>query len=153
MVTKIIFPSWSAPKNIFALTTTKNFGDLSLLKKTFDLPFEPCWLQQVHGNAVVNLDHCQDKSPLTHNSYDGSYTSESNIACVVRTADCLPILICNKNGTEIAALHGGWRSLLANIIFNGVKLFQSHPKDLLVWLGPAISQQQFADWLRRGAAG
>ncbi|MCL4122089.1 UNVERIFIED_CONTAM: hypothetical protein GTU68_010563 [Idotea baltica] len=59
------------------------------------------------------------------------------------TADCLPILLCNTAGTEVAAIHAGWRGLAAGVVSNAVKQFCSPATDLMAYFGPAISQQNF----------
>jgi YfiH family protein len=63
--------------------------------------------------------------------------------CVVRTADCLPVLLCSRDGTEIAAIHAGWRGLAAGIIEATLDAMDTPPGDLLAWFGPAISQAAF----------
>jgi hypothetical protein len=65
------------------------------------------------------------------------------VVCAVLTADCLPILLCSNDGTEVAAIHAGWRGLLNGVIASGVRYFKCRPGKLLAWLGPAISQQAF----------
>jgi YfiH family protein len=59
------------------------------------------------------------------------------------TADCLPILLCNRSGSEVAAIHAGWRGLANGIIEATVKKMQSSPEQLLAWIGPGIGQQFF----------
>jgi YfiH family protein len=150
--TSIIKAKWPAPDNIFACTTTVNFGNFGFrhnpmllsnrqkLKTKLSLAMEPVWILQVHGDKVINLDTLSSNHTP---EADGSYTQQVNHICSIVTADCLPILICSENGQEIAALHAGWRSLLKGVIKNGAALFQSPPQQLLAWLGPAISAQFF----------
>ena len=95
------------------------------------------WLEQVHSNTVVKIDDL-DCTPQA----DASYTRSRREACVVMTADCLPVLFCNKQGTQVAAAHAGWRGLASGILRNTVERFDS-PEDTLVWLGPAIGQDAF----------
>jgi YfiH family protein len=155
-----IKPDWIAPANVHAATTlrvggvsqapyaslnpaihvaddaadvTENRRKITTMLK---LPGEPKWLQQVHGNAVVECNHNHQNLIA-----DASYTQRSGIVCAILTADCLPILICNTNGTQIAAVHAGWRGLLAGIIENTVAKFQQ--QTLLAWLGPAIGPNCF----------
>ncbi len=97
------------------------------------------WLEQVHGNHVVEVDKIT-QAPVA----DGLYTQSSSLALAVMTADCLPILITDTQGTECAALHGGWRSLAAGIIERGLAHFKSPPEDCIAWLGPAIGPCHFA---------
>ena len=74
---------------------------------------------------------------------DASYTKDKNIVCAVQTADCLPLLVTNKKGTVVAAIHAGWRGLLNGVIENTIHKMNMPPNELLVWLGPAISQKHF----------
>ncbi|NOR80645.1 MAG: peptidoglycan editing factor PgeF, partial [Methyloprofundus sp.] len=67
--------------------------------------------------------------------------AKNNIVCTVLTADCLPILLCDQQGTMVAAIHGGWRGLLNGIIEN--TLVKMPDSEILAWLGPAISAQCF----------
>lgn len=138
-----IKPNWPAPDNIRAVTTTAGCNclqdiDRQLLRGQLNLPSEPIWLNQQHLIEVVDLG-AENYSVQV----DGSYTNKANIVCAVLTADCLPILLCSDNGTEIAAIHAGWRGLLNGVISSGVRHFKCQPGELFAWLGPAISQQAF----------
>ncbi|MEI6893888.1 MAG: peptidoglycan editing factor PgeF [Colwellia sp.] len=97
------------------------------------------WLQQVHGNEVVTVS-IVDERPLIA---DASITRQKNIALAIMTADCLPILLTHKKGIEVAAIHGGWRSLAANIITKTIAQMQSPPTELIAWLGPCIGKNAF----------
>jgi YfiH family protein len=149
---KFITPDWPAPLHVHALTTTRAMGFFSQgaarndtllheellvnqqgLKSTLALPSTPTYLQQVHGIDVIPLGMEQTNSLIA----DGAYTTKPNIICSVTTADCLPILLTNLQGTQVAALHAGWRGLAAGIIEQGIKTF-ANPPNLLAWLGPAI---------------
>ena len=155
----VITPNWPTPKCVKAYTTTRIGGfsqppyeslnlavhvedDLSTvlanrnhLKEALNLPGEPVWLTQPHENRVIDAH-----SPATLDT-DGAYTNEPNTICAVLTADCLPILLCNDEGTEVAALHCGWRGLSRRFIETGLKKFSSPAQNILVWLGPAIGPQ------------
>ena len=97
------------------------------------------WLTQVHGDQVAEVEQFEEQAIVA----DAAITRNKNIALAVMTADCLPILLADKAGTEIAVIHAGWRPLLANIIEKTVQKMQSQPNDLYAWLGPCISQQAF----------
>jgi YfiH family protein len=101
---------------------------------------EPRWLNQVHGNSVVVIE---PKLPSTIPTADASYTRTPSQICAVLTADCLPVLLCNREGTEAAAVHVGWRGCLAGILANTLACFQSAPSELMAWLGPAIGPEAF----------
>ena len=66
------------------------------------------WLHQVHGNNIIRLGS-RSNSEVAINTADGSYSTEANKVCVVMTADCLPLLLCDDEGRQIAAVHVGWR--------------------------------------------
>ncbi len=59
------------------------------------------------------------------------------------TADCLPVLFCNKAGSQVAAAHAGWRGLLDGILENTLAKFSDDPESILVWMGPAIGPTAF----------
>lgn len=100
------------------------------------------WLEQVHGT------HCHRVEQVSASVVaDGVWTTEPNIALAIMTADCLPVLMADRQQRVIAAIHCGWRSLAAGIIENQVQqLFQAvqvQPEDLCCWLGPCIQQAAF----------
>lgn len=128
-----IAADWPAPEKIVAGTTLRN-NDLSSLP----LPGEVCWLNQVHGKDVVTAGPFE-----TPPEADGSAGRGAGYVCAVRTADCLPVLMCSADGSVFAAAHAGWRGLAAGVIENTLAKLDVAPTDLLVWLGPAISQPSF----------
>lgn len=163
--TVYISPNWSAPDNIRAYTTTRYNGgfsespydslNLSLttgdhektvlknrqwLYQDLNLRKEPFWLKQEHSNIVVAIDHNTSSEPVTA---DASFTRDTNCICAVLTADCIPILACDKQGTIVAAIHAGWKGIARGIIEASIKALNIDPKDLLVWLGPAIGPNAF----------
>jgi polyphenol oxidase len=110
----------------------------ALIEAALELPASPQWLEQVHGRVVV--DAASDGCVRTA---DAAYAQQPGVVCAVLTADCLPLLLCNRAGTEVAAVHCGWRGLAAGIIAAALQRFRSAPEDLLAWFGPAISQEAF----------
>ncbi|WP_372943122.1 peptidoglycan editing factor PgeF [Shewanella sp.] len=115
------------------------------LRERLSLPAEPLWLEQVHGVDVVNMAHLQlSESPCDLPiKADASYSNKAGDVCAVMTADCLPVLLCNQQGTEVAAAHAGWRGLCAGIIEQTVALFNTPTTELMAYLGPAIGPQTF----------
>lgn len=95
------------------------------------------WLDQTHSTDVV------EAAPGLVEEADASWTTEPGVACAVMTADCLPVLFCDRAGTRVAAAHAGWRGLAAGILENTVAAMQVPPEELLVWLGPAIGPDAF----------
>lgn len=97
------------------------------------------WLDQVHGTTVLRAeDACE-----VLQAADASYTTLPGIACGVMTADCLPVLFCNRDGTQVAAAHAGWRGLCAGILEDTIAAFSVPACELMAWIGPAISQPHF----------
>lgn len=98
------------------------------------LPAEPGWLQQVHGTQVAVLE-ANGRIGL---QADAAYTRTPGVICAVLTADCLPVLLCDRDGREVAAVHAGWRGLSAGVIEAALEQFQTPAEQILAWLGPAI---------------
>jgi YfiH family protein len=147
-----IQPNWPAPACIKAYTTLRasEIGymqiperspgniDRALLSKTLQLPNEPIWLNQTHSTTAVPAILANDGR-----NADAVFTDETNRVCAVLTADCLPLLICNKQGTRVAAIHAGWRGLANGVIESTIEALNLPPEDILVWLGPAIGPSKF----------
>lgn len=162
MNTHWLTPHWSAPANVRAVCTTRhggvsetpfdslNLGDhvgdnpymvarnRLLVGEVLHLPTEPLWLRQVHGVAVCGMD-----TPACYPEADASVAFAPNQVCVVMTADCLPVLFCDKAGTRIAAAHAGWRGLEAGVLERTIAAMQCDPSDVLAWMGPAIGATAF----------
>src|SRR5205809_753186 len=133
-------PEWPAPKNIQAICTTVAYGNLathageqkevqsnrSKLREEFNLVFEPGWLNQTHSNFVKHIEN-PISAPISQIA-DASYTTLLGQACVILTADCLPLLICDKAGKQVAAIHAGWKGLANGVIAQTLAHF-SRPKE------------------------
>jgi len=128
-----IAADWPVPEHIVAGTTLKGEAE-----SVVPLPGKPCFLDQVHGTNVVTAGDFE-----TRPRADGSVGSGFEQVCVVRTADCLPVLVCSADGRVFAAAHAGWRGLAAGVIENTISKLAIDPTELLAWLGPAISQPSF----------
>ncbi|MGY5452304.1 peptidoglycan editing factor PgeF [Agarivorans sp. MS3-6] len=103
------------------------------------MPTKVCWLKQVHSTKVVDATRCAGQQIEA----DGSYTSRPEAACVVMTADCLPILLCDQQGTVVSAVHAGWRGLVNGVVENAVAKMNRDPATLMAWMGPAIGPSAF----------
>ncbi len=158
-----LIPDWPAPARVRSASSTRQggvsqppFGSLNLalhvgdrvtdvmrnrqrLVEKLALPGEPHWLNQLHGVTVVDLDDAPGELP----DADASTTCAANTVCAVLTADCLPVLFCDRAGTQVAAVHAGWRGLAAGILEAAVAAFAAPPEEILAWLGPAIGPQAF----------
>jgi polyphenol oxidase len=155
-----IVPDWPAPARVKAYVTTRaggvsrapfaslNLGDhvgdvpgdvasnRALLKVY--LPSEPQWLRQVHGTNVVSADAVEAGIGA-----DGAYSAHTGTVCAILTADCLPVLICDRNGSMVGAAHAGWRGLSQSIIEKTIAAMRVPPPELLVFLGPAIGPAHY----------
>jgi YfiH family protein len=156
----LILPDWPAPPNVKALQTTRHggvstgsFASLNLGDHVGDaplavarnrslleplLPGEPVWLRQVHGTAVADAG----AAPCLPQA-DACISSRTGEVCVVMTADCLPVLLCDEQGGAVGAIHAGWRGLCEGVIEQTVRAMKVPPDSLMAWLGPAISAQAF----------
>jgi polyphenol oxidase len=111
-----------------------------LLMEKFSLPSTPHWLRQVHGVEVLRFDAPASLSGDFNRDEpvaDAAVTAQKNCVLSILTADCLPVLFCNIEGTEVAAAHAGWRGLAAGMLENTVQAMHSKPETLMAWLGPA----------------
>ena len=133
-MTGLTVPDWPAPPGVVAGTTTCSTPEDSL-------PSGIRFLRQVHGAAVATLDAVLSaEQPVEADAIIGR---GAGAICAVRTADCLPVLYCARDGSEIAAAHAGWRGLAAGVLENTVAAMETPPGQLLAWIGPGISQRHF----------
>lgn len=159
----LITPDWSAPPNVRAVITTRGFpgqscapfdafnlgthvGDApeavaanrAQLQLALGLSQPIQWLNQVHGTAV----HAYRSHEHSNITADACISRTPSAACAVLTADCLPILLCTKSGDAVAAVHAGWRGLLAGVIEACV--LKLAPSDAVIaYIGPAIGAAAF----------
>lgn len=155
-----IVPDWPAPAGVRVLSTTRAGGvsvapydSLNLGIHVGDdpanvaanraqvrriVPSEPAWLNQVHGTAVVDA-----ASVAGVPDADASVSRTPGAVCVVMTADCLPVLLCDRAGSVVGAAHAGWRGLHGGVIEATVAAMQVAPADVIAWLGPAIGPTAF----------
>lgn len=137
----MIAPEWQAPARVRALVTTRDFGDLAdqaVQRKLRGLtPAEPQWLRQVHGKRVVDLDASGEREA------DAALTHQSKTVCVVKAADCMPVLFADEAGTTVAAAHAGWRGLAGGVLEATVTAMGVAPRNLIAWLGPAIGPRVY----------
>ena len=98
------------------------------------------WMDQVHGTKI-ELIH--ENSVNIIEACDGLYTEKENIALAIKTADCLPLILCSKEGKELTALHVGWRGLHGGIVENAILNFKCATQNLVAWLAPCISSTNY----------
>ncbi|MEX2524970.1 MAG: peptidoglycan editing factor PgeF [Gammaproteobacteria bacterium] len=152
---------WDAPHRVRAGTTTRlggvsrpPFDSLNLaqhvdddpeavrqnrrqLRQMCSLPAEPLWLTQTHSSHIIEADAAESVAA------DAAWTRSAGIVCAVLTADCVPLLLCDRAGTRIAAVHVGWRGLSAGIVENALDCLRPSEHSLLAWLGPHICAEHY----------
>ena len=113
------------------------------------MPAEPGWINQTHGTRAIVLENENDRDA------DAAITRQPGRVAVIMIADCLPILLCNRDGSEVAAVHAGWRGLQAGVIQAALAAMRSSNDCLMAWIGPGISQAAFevGDEVRAAFAG
>lgn len=164
---QLIKPNWDAPANIHAYSTTRLggvsegaflglnlgahvqddpqhvFANRQLLTSEFNSAADFCWLNQTHSDRLIKLNATTGQNI----DADASWADTNQHTCVVMTADCLPVLVTDKKGSFVTAIHAGWRGLKDGIIEKSIQKIcteLSIPSDqLLVWLGPCIGPEAF----------
>ena len=162
-MTRVLIPDWPLPAGVGACSSTRaggvslppydslNLGahcgdnpeDVEENRRRFyeaaALPSRPVWLEQVHGTRVLTLT----SEAYPSKRADAAYSNIPGQVCAVMTADCLPVLFCNRSGTEVAAAHAGWRGLCEGVLEETIACFHDKPENILAWLGPAIGPEAF----------
>jgi len=105
-----------------------------------ELPADPIWLRQVHGTSVHRASSTREAGCPEADAVVARHLLQ---VCAILTADCLPVVFCNRQGTEVAAAHAGWRGLCAGVLEETVRTMFSPAVDLQAWLGPAIGPQAY----------
>lgn len=152
---------WPAPPQVRTLITTRQggfsgqpYGSLNLGAHVGDdaetvarnralvqqqVPLPLAYLHQIHGSTVVRAADSLDGALEA----DASVDAEGAAACAVMTADCLPVLLCDRAGTVVAAAHAGWRGLAGGVLHNTVAAMKVPPTEIMAYLGPAIGAEAF----------
>ncbi|MXR36968.1 peptidoglycan editing factor PgeF [Craterilacuibacter sinensis] len=153
--------NWPAPAHVRTLVTTRSGGVSVAPYTSFNLaahvgdtpehvaenreilrrflPCEPAWLNQVHGTVVVDVASLGENPPEA----DASVAYQCGKASVVMTADCLPVLFCDRAGSVVASAHAGWRGLADGVLEATVAAMKVAPDEILAWMGPAIGPDAF----------
>lgn len=164
-----LVPQWPAPSHIGAVCTTREGGVSHPPLDTFNLGAyvnddpahvqanramlarcsgaTPVFLRQVHGTHVQVLDENTPGEQVA----DASLTVHAGVACTALAADCLPVLLTDRQGLVVAAAHAGWRGLAgqngAGVLDAAVRAMRQALPDgeheILAWLGPCIGHRQF----------
>lgn len=156
-----IVPVWAAPAHVRAIATTRaggvsegEYGSMNLGLASGDdpakvarnrallresLPGDPPYLRQMHGIDVADLD----QPASGQRTADAAMAATPGVVAGVLTADCMPLLITDRAGTRVAAVHAGWRGMAAGIVERTIEAMGIAPRDLLAWMGPTIGPDAF----------
>ena len=159
----LIVPDWPTPRRVRSLSTTRLGGSsqgayagCNLGLHVGDDPqavaanraqlgaligSSPRWLEQVHGTTVVDAALLSPDVPPPQ--ADAAFARQPGVPCVVMTADCLPVLFCDRAGSTVAAAHAGWRGLAGGVLQNTVAAMKVPPLEIMAYLGPAIGADAF----------
>lgn len=160
-----IAPNWPAPPTIRAAVTTRgmpgssappfdtfNLGtrcgddaaavaaNRTALIERLALPSPPRWLRQVHGADVLDAD---TPAADEETAADAAVSRGGQAVLAILTADCLPILFCDEEGSTIAVAHAGWRGLVAGVIETTIARLGVPSARLMAWMGPAIGARSY----------
>ena len=164
-----IVPRWPAHPAVRAFVTTRNGGvsegscasldagghplrgDATYIAAVLEnrrrieawLPAAPRWLEQVHGTRAVRIDATDPAQPAGGIQADAAVTHDRGVVLAIRAADCLPVLLCDRQGEVIGAAHAGWRGLAAGVLENAVAAMGCPPARVVAWLGPVIGRRAF----------
>ncbi|MEP7208546.1 MAG: peptidoglycan editing factor PgeF [Casimicrobiaceae bacterium] len=160
-----IVPDWPAAMGVHGLMTTRRGGIALGPRSSLDLggadapddavrvnrarlraflPEDPHWLHQVHGTRVITIGAATSPAPPAWPEADAAVTATPGAVCVVRVADCLPVLIADARGRCVGVAHAGWRGLAAGVVEATVEALRAlGSRDEVAWLGPAIGPAAF----------
>lgn len=157
-------PDWPAPESVKAASTYRFGGSSTAPWDSFNLAAhveddyqsvvrnrellmsalgvnQICWLNQVHGTDILNTAEVDLKNAPPQ--ADASWSNSPNHVCAVMTADCLPVLVCNEQGSKVLAAHAGWRGLVKGILAKALMATGFQPAETLLWFGPAIGPDAY----------
>lgn len=156
-----LVPDWPAPANVRAFVTTRtggvsdgDYASMNLGLSSGDapervhrnraiaraqLPSDPVYMRQLHGTDVAMLD-CVAGAAVTA---DAAVCAAPGSVAAVLTADCMPLLLADRKGGRVAAVHAGWRGMAAGVVENAVDALGVPPSDVIAWMGPAIGPDAF----------
>lgn len=157
-------PHWQVPSHVGSIVTTRKGGfseppyasfnlgthvgdeidrvvkNRQQLLQDLKLQKGILFLNQIHSTKVVVANSKMLEDPPF--DADALVTSEKQLALAIMTADCLPILLYNKEDI-IANAHAGWRGLCNGIIENTIATMNADPTDTIAYLGPCIGAKHF----------
>jgi hypothetical protein len=101
------------------------------------------FLSQVHGVAAVVLQGHEDRAEVLKRVGDITLSRMPGVACAVRSADCVPVLLADRRSGAVAAVHSGWRGTVQGAVLAGVAALRelvTGEVDLIAAVGPHIKR-------------
>ena len=98
--------------------------------------------RQVHSN---NIAIAHDKDINFYDETDGLISTSGNVL-VIKSADCLPVIVYDKVHKRIAAVHSGWKGTANSIVKEAIsKMIKlgSNAKEMHIYVGPHIQKTSF----------
>ncbi len=155
-----IAPTWGAASGVRSFITTRaggvsggpyasmNLGyqvndeasavDRNRVALRAHVPAAPRWLKQVHGPKAIEASQWHPEIEA-----DACYTREPGVVCAVMIADCMPVMLCDAEGSCVAVAHAGWRGLSSGVLENTLAAMRVTPSCVRAYLGPAIGPSAF----------
>ena len=156
-----LVPDWPVPSNVRAFVTTRaggvsegEYASMNLGLASGDaaervqrnrqivraaLPSDPVFMRQVHGTDVAMLDSVAGAAVTA----DAAVCGDPGRVAAVLTADCMPLLLADRAGARVAAVHAGWRGMAAGVVERAVEALGVPPAEVVAWMGPTIGPDAF----------
>lgn len=110
------------------------------LARLFGLPSPPAWLRQVHGTTVHRVVAPGEGGEP---EADAAVTDVPGAVLAILTADCLPVVVAARDGSEVAVAHAGWRGLAGGVLEATLAAMCTAPAAAVAWLGPAAGPADY----------
>ena len=102
-----------------------------------------CELNQIHSDIVITVDD----NYQNNTEGDAMITTKKNIPLVIKTADCIPIILYDEEKQVLALIHSGWKGTLKKItsktVRKMIKRYHSNPLNITAYLYPSIRKCHF----------
>jgi YfiH family protein len=95
---------------------------------------------QVHGDSIEEASQQRTRIEMGACRADAIVSREHGIAVGVRTADCVPILLADRDSGAVAAVHAGWRGTVLQIAKKAVQQLGDKPSSMIAVIGPCIGR-------------
>ncbi len=141
-------PTKPLSEKVHCLTFTKHFFQNTKIytsKKELirsftsykEIPIQ--YMDQVHGHTTQVIS---SYSSMPKEKTDALFSSTSNLALAAMSADCVPVALSKRDGSEFAIIHAGWKGLVSGVIESCLSSF-TDSKNISAWIGPSISAKNY----------